>query len=428
MRSSRWFFAAPSNRAILVHRCVSESVPNPKSKISIRRNHIFREIFGVTFGSRMTHNPIWRTQSEINDVITYHIHGNSTNKQERGRKTTKSEQHTTDRVRKESPRERPRMRPSNHHRLLSDSVRACNTPFCLHRFYSISIYFLSNCIDFVFHKTMRLLERLAHLTHHHDHEEDEHDHDHHHHGPQTEDCGANKRLLVGKESSSSRETDFQSRSGVPRRHSGLFKFRRSTTEESITEGVRQVRFNLDDIPRYDSVFDTYFRQDDVDEEEALRLWESQWYSPQELKDLKMDCARDVAAFLRTNNTQLAQTLATCQSIAYEDSLVETRHQLASQLSPVVGIAHLCCKSFGAALRERRQTILKDVQQAQQRGRRSGNHPHHHHHHHSSVDTDLCQAFLVCRASEHISQPCGRLAGWLAQAIVLDLEEEHGDSL
>ena len=246
---------------------------------------------------------------------------------------------------------------------------------------------------------MRLLERFSFSHHHH--------HLHHsNHQLATEECPP----ALGEEEAES--SDCTLKSSVPmttasKRHTSRFCFRRSATDETVALSHRRVRFQLENVPRHETP--------NYSPQEA----EATWYSPQELKDMKLDCARHVVTYLRKHHDhdnaldELEKAVETCQHVAYDESPANVQEQLLHVLSPVVGALHLCCKSFAVALRERRKTILADVQQAQMRNRRwsySGSSSH------LSTETDLCQAFLVCRASEQSSLPCVRLAGWLAQAV------------
>ena len=156
--------------------------------------------------------------------------------------------------------------------------------------------------------------------------------------------------------------------------------------------------------------DSPYSEEDID---------AMWYNPQELKEMRVNCAHDVVDIVRhCPPNDLKHALEACQSTAY-DTQADVQDRL-DMLGRVVGVAHLCCKAFAADRHERQKAVQAAVQRAQQRGRRSSTHHSHHHHHDvSSSSPDLCHDFLVCRASEQISLPCRRLALWLARAVVVE---------
>lgn len=249
---------------------------------------------------------------------------------------------------------------------------------------------------------MRLLERFPFTTHHHHHH-----HDSNHHHSATDEGSPPARGAEAEASSVYPLTCSGSTGTISSRR--RFGFRRSGTDETIALSHRRVRFQLDHVPWHDTP--SYSSQ------EA----EATWYNRQELNDMKMNCARHVVDYLREHrddaSDELEKAIETCQHVAHDEAPVATQQQLLQVLSPVVGVLHLCCKSFAVAIRERRRTILLDVQQAQRRCKRQWSHSGGIGRS-SSTDTDLCRAFLVCRASEQTSLPCARLAGWLAHAVAL----------
>eukprot|EP00977_Amphora_coffeiformis_P019968 scaffold7720_cov149-Amphora_coffeaeformis.AAC.5 len=163
-----------------------------------------------------------------------------------------------------------------------------------------------------------------------------------------------------------------------------------------TSTLRRVRFDIDKATTH---HDSPYTQDCI---------EGLWFNHDELKEMKLDCARDLAAIWKeTPKEDFARVLEDCTGIEFEEMPVTSlRNERLAVLGRILGVAHYCCSATcWLARAERQRAVVTAVRRAQQRSR----------------EANLCQGFLVWRASEQISLPCQRLAHWMAMAVAREEE-------
>lgn len=217
-----------------------------------------------------------------------------------------------------------------------------------------------------------------------------------HHSPPASKNG----LLWGEDvkNTGSLERTSVSNPKSSKRHHFFFRSCVSTDDgldSSSTGGsFRHVRFDLDDVISCESPY-------------TEDMMEGQWYSPDEVRQMKHQCAREVAALWNhTPKEELAQVLEDCTRVEYEETPdTGVQRERLVVLNRLVGLTQYCTTE---SRQDRQRAVVAAVRGAQRRSRGS----------------DLCQGFLVSRASEQVSLPCQRLAHWMAMAVAAMKDEDE----